>query len=841
MMKWRNLKLKWKLGVGFGAVLACLVGVGGGAIFGIGGLVDDAGEVIDGNRLDATLAEHELEQLNWTNQVSDLLTNDAVKKLAVGTDPIASPMGQWLHGEGRQHAEKSIPSLAPMLAQLEQAHNDIYESAGVIDNVYRQPHSGLSETLAARWTDQVVWLGKCSHGLSLEGSLHAYANRVESVVAGAMSLIESCAENEALGDIEARQAKAKELIAALRYGPDGTDYLWINDKHPTMVMHPIKPELNGQDLTNSKDPNGKALFVEAVKACEDTGKGFVTYQWPFPGSNKLTPKLSYVELYEPWGWVIGTGVFVTDDNDRLIQRLDEFADGTPYHFGIQMDPDKSSFGKFLADPNTIRIRESFPEFDTAMLAVAEPHKRFHAVGRKLEELITHGKIGDALFAYEKELVPTLAEMKKYFDAGIQAEQQFREGAVQADQVFASATKPNLSKIQGLLTDLRKEARANAMTDDQMLAAASNTRSVVLTMSAVAIVLGVALAWVIARGIIGPLRKGVDFAETVAKGDLTQQIDIEQDDEIGLLAKALNGMANSLRTTMTELADNARTLAGSATELTATAAELARGADETTSQSASVSAAAEEMSANMNTIAGTTEQMSSNVNTIASAVEEMTASVGEIAKNAEQAAQVAGKASGLANTSNENIGQLGAAADAIGKVIDTIQDIAEQTNLLALNATIEAARAGDAGKGFAVVANEVKDLAKQTAEATEDIRQRIEGIQSSTGSAVSSIGEISEVIAKVNEVSRTIAAAVEEQSVTTKEIAGNIAQTASSSETVATGVSQSASAAQEITQNISSVDQAARQAAHGASETKMVGTGLSQLSEQLQCLVNQFKL
>ena len=155
---------------------------------------------------------------------------------------------------------------------------------------------------------------------------------------------------------------------------------------------------------------------------------------------------------------------------------------------------------------------------------------------------------------------------------------------------------------------------------------------------------------------------------------------------------------------------------------------------------------------MQGMASGTEEMSANVKTVAAAVEEMTASISEVAKNAEHAAQIAGEASNLAQTSNQNIGQLGEAADAIGKVIETIQDIAEQTNLLALNATIEAARAGDAGKGFAVVANEVKDLAKQTAEATEDIRHRIEGIQSSTGLAVTSIGNISEVIAKVNEVS-----------------------------------------------------------------------------------------
>jgi methyl-accepting chemotaxis protein len=171
----------------------------------------------------------------------------------------------------------------------------------------------------------------------------------------------------------------------------------------------------------------------------------------------------------------------------------------------------------------------------------------------------------------------------------------------------------------------------------------------------------------------------------------------------------------------------------------------------------------------------------------------------------------------------------------------IQDIAEQTNLLALNATIEAARAGEAGKGFAVVATEVKELAKQTASATEDIRRRIESIQASTGETVAAIGEIGHVIQQVNDVSRTIASAVEEQSITTREIASNVAQSAAAADTVAKGISESATATQEITQSIAAVNEAALQTAQGATNTQAAGSELTRLSEQLQGLVGQFRI
>ena len=387
-------------------------------------------------------------------------------------------------------------------------------------------------------------------------------------------------------------------------------------------------------------------------------------------------------------------------------------------------------------------------------------------------------------------------------------------------------------------------KVNAMAkakENNVLQDSNRQLSISFIIGIVATVIGIILCLLITRIITRPLKRGVAFAKTIADGDLTGQIDIDTADELGDLCRAINKMAESLRSTMTTLRSNADTLAGSATELSATASQLASGAEEMSGQSASVSAAAEEMSVNMNNMAGSTEQMSGNIRTVVAAVEQMTASVSEIAQNAEQAAGVADEAYGLATQSNEKIDQLGSAADAIGKVIEVIQDIAEQTNLLALNATIEAARAGDAGKGFAVVANEVKELAKQTAEATSDISQRIGAIQSTTAESVDSIGKISVVIKKVNDVSRSIASAVEQQSATTREIAQNISNVSSVSETVTKSINESASASQEITKNIAGIDEAARQTAESSAQTQIAGNELSKLSEQMNLLVGNFKV
>ena len=485
-------------------------------------------------------------------------------------------------------------------------------------------------------------------------------------------------------------------------------------------------------------------------------------------------------------------------------------------------------------------------YRVAMMSLeARRHEKDYQIRGGVEYISKHKKMIDGIIALTTDLKyrfkdssnieradKLIASVKCYQDAFT----NFIECTTKQEEL--------INKMAVAATELAKQSTDLCeIQRDKMNSGANTANMLVIGFSVVGIVLGIVLAFFITRMIVKPIKRTVDIIKDIAQGegDLTRRLDDSAKDEVGELAGWFNIFLEKLQGIMKQIAINAKTLAGSSTELSATASQLASGAEETTNQSSTVASAAEEMAANMNNMAAASEQMTTNVKTVAAATEQMTASISEIAKNAEQASTVAGNAATMAQSSNETIGQLGNAADEIGKVIQVIQDIAEQTNLLALNATIEAARAGDAGKGFAVVATEVKELAKQTAEATEDIRGKIEGIQSSTGLAVKSIGSISEVIHQVNEISRTIASAVEEQSVTTKEIAQNVAQTSHAAETVSVGVTQSAMASKEITQNIAGVDQAAKQTAQGAAQTQTAGVELSKLAEELQTLVGQFRV
>ncbi len=433
--------------------------------------------------------------------------------------------------------------------------------------------------------------------------------------------------------------------------------------------------------------------------------------------------------------------------------------------------------------------------------IAEPR----ALLAELQELPLPGPLADQ--------VDDVADDYQGYIAAISA---FVDGAV-ADQAAARARSEDIQAANDLTdaslgTAIDVVAEQVAVQGAALDATINRVRTLALGVSALGMGVLLLLAFAISRSITRPLAAVQAVATALGDGDLTRRAELTGSDELADMAGALDRAQDTLRATVRSLAVNAEALSTASQGISAVSGSIEACASETSQQSELVGAAA--------------EQVSASVQTVATGAEEMTASIREIAHNANEAARVGADAVTVAQSTNDTVSRLGESSRAIGDVVKAITSIAEQTNLLALNATIEAARAGEAGKGFAVVANEVKDLAQETAKATEDIGRRVEAIQADTAGAVEAIGQITGVVQRMTDFQTTIASAVEEQTATTNEMSRNVAEAAG-------GTVQ-------IAGNISSVSSAAQTTAAQVADSRRSADQLAHLSEELRTLVAAFR-
>jgi methyl-accepting chemotaxis protein len=693
--------------------------------------------------------------------------------------------------------------------------------------------------------------------------------------------------------IEAAQLRAAESIRSMRFG--SLSYFWITDASRTMIMHPVLPELEGRDMSNFSH-NGRrvttegasvGLFEEITRIALDRpdSGGFVIYDWPEPGSTgRWARKLSFVKLFEPWGWILGVGMFVDRVEEDARAQVRDFVRGIQYGRDNRL---------FLLD-----------EEGTPLL---------HASGG--------GAAGGRVLP--EEMLRQVAEKGRTFMTYENATDGQGNGVQKAAYArlfepwsWIIGTSAELGGLHARIAEEQRDLRATLRRQIFVVIASS--------VGIVALVLALAL-FMTSRFVERPLHETVHGLQKIARGDLTRRLPEGGADEIGDLARGFNGAAERLQGIFRGLTQTSDTISGASDALNGSSEDLALQASQmgvafgkvaeatrrTDASIKSMAAAAEEVStridavsssskevsehmsegagvtadvsSNLNTAAEDVEQMADSVNSIATAIEEMYASMNEVAKSSSRGAGVSSEASSKATRTSELVNNLGVAASEIGEVVDLINGIASQTNLLALNATIEAAGAGEAGKGFAVVANEVKELARQTAKATEEIREKVKSMQSNTEASIEAIGVIVEVILEINDIMATIASAVEEQTATTNEISKNISETATRSTSVSGNVHRAALQAtktsetmgeavvlelevsrsieevsrtaaaiardaaeaslgtDEVNSNITRLNEAVTVTSHGSGEAKTQADNLSKLAGELQAAVREFKV
>jgi len=581
---------------------------------------------------------------------------------------------------------------------------------------------------------------------------------------------------------ETAKKRAMDAVKKLRYGVDNQEYFWINDTSqpfPIMIMHATIPDLDGKPLSDpqyncakGQKSDNENLFVVFVEVCQAQGQGFVDYKWPKPTKDGLVPnqpKLSYVKIFSAWNWVVGSGIYI-DDVDRVAT-----ANAMKVFYIVII----SLVFIALILWGIIRFSIVNPIVKITQAAIALSKGEFRKLEMKvsgeikdlvealngtqilIDEVETQRRNADKI-AYNLKVLPTpVCEMEKDFNITF----------MNADGALLVGKKP-ADRIGKKCYDLLKTEHCQTEECACYRAMKEN---------------GICTENTVARP-----RAGIELPITYTGLSITD----EKGNNIGVLEFIVD--QTPIYKVAAQLEMTAKKVSEVTEVLTSLSSQMSSGAEEMSAQSNQVASATEEINANVATVAAGTEQaaanvtnmaaaaeeMSQNVGTVASAIEEMNASLREVAKNTVEAARVAEEAAGKTETSVSIMVDLTEVAKKIGKVVKMISDIADQTNMLALNATIEAASAGEAGKGFAVVAAEVKALAKQTAESTEEIATQIETIQKTAGDAGNSVNAVKESILRNREISQTIASSVEEQTATIAEISRTVSQTALASKEVA---------------------------------------------------------
>ncbi len=472
-----------------------------------------------------------------------------------------------------------------------------------------------------------------------------------------------------------------------------------------------------------------------------------------------------------------------------------------------------------------------------------------------------------------ENVKRLSELKNLFSNfnkyQLEIENNILMNEELAIEMLGTKAAPTAIKIKKVLSNMVKNQQALSLNDENFLSESIVFLEILLwALLGGGLLVGIILTILFIRAIVNPIKRLTDMATVMAAGDLTQQIDNNSNDEVGMLANAMNTFSTNIRSIIKNLQSHSSDIGEFSEQLADVSEQLTNKSNVLNENSNNVASATEEVSINSNTMAATAEEMSINAanvstgaeemaesaNAIASAAEVMSISVEDVSNNARNASDVTEKASEMSNKATSTMNTLGIAANEIGKVTEVIKRIAEQTNLLALNATIEAASAGEAGKGFAVVANEIKELANQSAQAAEDIATKIDGVQANTKDAITVIDQVSSIIKEVNESVNSISKAVEQQAVVSNEIAtnishsqiniqsvtSNIGEVAQGSQDMAKSTSEAAEAATDVAQNIGEVSSATELIREDAETVKSASVHLNDVVVELASIVNNFK-
>jgi len=554
-MKFKDFHLSKKMTIAFGAVIGLLIVVILWSVTGMSSVLNNANQVIEGNKLRADIERKYVQHLQWSADLNNFITNEEVNELTVQKNDHLCAFGKWFYGDEKKYVINLVPELSEDIEAMEEPHKLLHQSAVEIQNVFQQGHHKLSNRLHNAKIDHLIWM-----------------DEVKDV----------CVRAERVSEIE-----------------------------------------------------------------------------------------------------------------------------------VQKDPTMCRFGKWLNSAETEAFIQKHPEFHSIFKTVIDPHQKLHESVYEVERHFNAGNIQAGKNHYLNVTEPITFEILKPIDEMIAWNESRLKGMQEATNIYHNKTLTHLSTLGKLFNKVEEDSKRYIMTDEAMIAAASSTRLGIIVFGIAAAILGIIAAVTITNLIVNPVKKGVNFAREIASGNLDASIDVDQKDEVGQLAKALNDMVHKLKNIVVSVIEGAENISTASGQMSSSSQEMSQGANEQASS-------AEEVSSSM---------------------EEMAANIQQNTDNAQQTEKIALKASNDVEEGSEAVNQTVDSMKSIADKISIIGEIARQTNILALNAAVEAARAGEHGKGFAVVAAEVRKLAERSQSAANEI----DGISKSSVDIAEKSGKLLEEI------------------------------------------------------------------------------------------------
>jgi methyl-accepting chemotaxis protein len=601
--------------------------------------------------------------------------------------------------------------------------------------------------------------------------------------------------------IEVAKQQAISTIKAMRYNQN--EYFWINDLEPKMIMHPIKAAMDGTDLSDNKDPNGKKIFVEMVNVCKSSGEGFVDYMWEKPGASKPQPKISYVKLYSKWGWIVGSGIYVDDVEEEISSMKQKIVFGFLLIVALIL-VFTYIFAKKLTTPlialKEIANKVALGEVDLKVESkssdeIGELEKSF---GFMIENVKEQAKIADNIAKGNLDVKVNPRSEKDILSISLkQVVTNLNELAINIKHLTQSAQEGNLS--------VRGNAQKFLGGYYEIINGVNRTLDEV----------------------VNPTKEGSDVLAILANGDLTARVNGDYKGDHQIMKNSINKVAESLSQALTEVSEAIQATASASSQISSSSEEMAAGSQEQSAQTAEIASAVEEMTKTIIETSKNASLAADNSKIASDSVKKGTQKVDETKKGMERI---------VASTADTGkiISSLAQKSDQIGEITQVIDDIADQTNLLALNAAIEAARAGEQGRGFAVVADEVRKLAERTTKATKEIADTIRTIQVEAKEADKSMIEAGESVKHGMELTEQVAEVLNEILSVNAKVSDMVNQVAAASE-------EQSATAEQISKNIESISSVTQQSAAGTQQIAKAAEDLNHLTNNLQNLIERFKL